>query len=158
MQRILVTFLALAMPLAVHSQVSSYRGHGFAFFSFDASQNSAADRLAVGAGGEGFVFRGLAVGADLAYLFPREAPGAGIGLLSANPAYHFVNRDKPGKWVPFVTAGYGLAFRSDSINLFNYGGGITYWFASRAGLRVEVRDNRNSDSSLFLIRVGVSFR
>jgi len=158
MQRILVTVLVLAMPLAVRSQDRGYSGHAFVNFSLNASKDSFADMLAVGGGGEGFLYRGLAVGADVAYLFPREAPGDGIGLLSANPAYHFVNRDNPGKWVPFVTGGYSLAFRLGTANLFNYGGGITYWFASRAGLRVEVRDHRNSELSMFLIRVGISFR
>jgi hypothetical protein len=64
----------------------------------------------------------------------------GFGLLSLNVSYHFANRSNPARVVPFVTAGYGLAFRSGTENLFNWRGGMTYWFGRRVGLRVELRD------------------
>lgn len=66
--------------------------------------------LTIGGGGEGLLYKGLGVNADLGYRFSREEFSSGIGLASLNGCYHFVNRAKPAKLVPFVTAGYAIAF------------------------------------------------
>lgn len=158
MPRIYAFLLALAASAALFAQEQGSRSQGFMYFSFNTSRNSAASILAVGGGGEGFLYRGLAAGADLGYVFPRHEPGCGIGLLSVNPAYHFTNRERSRKLVPFVTGGYGLGFRSGSVNLVNYGGGLTYWLSSRAGLRFEVRDYRDRCCSLLLFRAGIAWR
>lgn len=145
---------------AFSATAQSYNGHGYAFFGLDAPHSgSLSDLLSVGGGGEGFVWRGLAAGGDLAYVGPRQGYGEGIGLLSANGSYHFVDRSQPGRVVPFVTGGYGLAFRSGTLNLWNIGGGMTWWFSRHAGLRAEVRSfhwkGERFDTSL---RFGVAFK
>ena len=57
---------------------------------------------------------------------------------------------RTGKVIPYVTAGYSMLFDSlddslnDRLNAFNVGGGVNYWFARRAGLRLELRDHIHS--------------
>ena len=117
-----------------------YNGHGYAFASVEAPNGGTlTNMLSAGGGGEGFVWKGLAAGGELSYLFPREYPSEGVGMFSVNAAYHFVNRDRPGKLVPFVTAGYTLGFRTGTANMVNWGGGVTWWMFRRVGLRTEVR-------------------
>lgn len=62
---------------------------------------------------------------------------------------------------PFVTAGYTLFFRSGHANLWNFGGGLNYWFASRLGLKVELRDHiwpENGATHYWGVRIGLNFR
>ena len=90
-------------------------------------------------------------------LAPFRASGDGIGVFSANGAYHF-QRPK-SKLVPFVTGGYSLAFRSFTSSGGNFGGGVQYWMKDHLGLRFEVRDHVFSSDSphFFQFRVGLSF-
>jgi hypothetical protein len=109
-------------------------GQGYLFFG-----PGNARALHLGGGGEGLVYKGLGLGGELGYAFPRGAFGGGIGLLSANASYHF-NVRSHWKIHPFVTGGYTLAVRSGTANLVNLGGGLTYWMSDRVGLRVEYRE------------------
>lgn len=134
--RISLLLAAAALPAAAQR----YNGHGYFYYGLDApNSGNLAQLMSTGGGAEGFLWKGLAAGAELGYLFPRTEPGNGIGLFNVNGAWHFVNRDHPRKFVPFVTAGYTLGFRNGTANLFNWGGGATYWFSRHAGLRTEVR-------------------
>jgi hypothetical protein len=72
-------------------------------------------------------------------MYPSGGFTYGIGILSVNGGYHF-NRARQSKLSPFVTAGYSLAFREGHENLFNFGGGVTWWVASHIGIRAEFRD------------------
>ena len=82
--------------------------------------------------------QGLRGSFELGYLAPVAGPDYGIGVLSLNAAYHF---PRAGKWSPFVTGGYSLAFRSETANLLNLGGGVDYWRNASSGLRLELRDH-----------------
>ena len=140
-------------------QPQPFRGYGYAYFLVGGSCCDFGNLLGFGAGGDALIYKGLGASIDLGYVFPRQDPGCGIGLLTLNPSYHFVNRTKPRKVMPFVTAGYALAFRSETANVFNYGGGITWWFSRKTGLRLEARDYRDaSGGSLFVIRTSVAIR
>jgi len=114
-----------------------------------------------GGGGEYLIGGIFGVGAEVSYLAPTEAWGEGIGVFSANGSYHF---RKSGKLVPYVTAGYSLLFDDldDTLNAFNVGGGVNYWFARRAGLRLELRDHIHSTDDVTLhwwgFRFGITFR
>lgn len=142
------------VPLAAHTTA----GHGYALFSFDAG-DAQDSLLSLGAGGEGYLCRGLAAGAELAYLFPARCFRCGVGLLSLNPSYHFTSRRHSQKIVPFVTAGYTLGFREGTANLFNWGGGATFWFKESLGLRLEYREHRFRDERFYnTIRVALAFR
>ncbi|WP_321475782.1 hypothetical protein [uncultured Paludibaculum sp.] len=139
MRAALRTILLLAVAL-LPAAAQRYNGHGYFYYGLDApSGGNLAQVMSTGVGGEAFVWKGLAAGAELGYLFPRTEPGIGVGLFNANGAWHLVNRDHPGKFVPFVTAGYTLGFRGGHANLLNWGGGATYWFSRHAGLRTEIR-------------------
>ncbi len=143
----------------VASQTQPFRGYGYAYFLVGADCCGFASTLGMGAGGDALAYKGLGASIDLGYVFPRRNLGCGIGLLSLNPSYHFINRRKPAKVMPFITAGYGLAFRSTSANTWNYGGGVTWWFKPKTGLRLEVRDYRAPGGGyLVVVRTGIAFR
>ncbi len=64
----------------------------------------------------------------------------GFATLSINGSFH-TSRGRGGRIDPFLTAGYTLAVEEGSANLFNFGGGMNYWFHRRLGLRLEIRDH-----------------
>jgi len=115
----------------------SYNGNSYVYYSPVCIERDCMP-LGVGAGAEGFLWRGLTLGVDLGY-HHLTGEGVGFGLLSVNGGYHFADRKKPVKFDPFVTAGYGLAFRQGAVNLVNYGGGVNWWFKPRIGAHVEFR-------------------
>ncbi len=156
----LLFLFAVAAPGVVRAADNRYSGDGFVFFSVDRPRGaSIAELLTVGGGGEGLLYKGLGINADLGYQFPRTEFSSGIGLASLNGCYHFVNREEPAKLVPFATAGYALAFRGGHANLFNYGGGINYWFTQHVGFRGEIRDYRAQRGQWALaFRFGLAFR
>jgi hypothetical protein len=130
---------------------------GYANFGGSSSAGDFTNLLAMGGGGEGFVYRSIAVGGDAAYLFPARRFLGGLGLVSANGSYHFTGLGD-GRLAPFVTGGYSLAFREGAVNMANFGGGVTYWFRPGLGVRFEVRDHHHSDFSIVTFRIGLSFR
>ena len=157
MKTIILAMLAASAVLAQDAP-KTYNGHGYGYFGVGTTDGNNAT-LAYGAGGEGFLWKGLALGADVGYMHPARLAGAGFGLLSVNPSYHFVNRHNPGRVVPFVTAGYSLGFRNGVANFWNWGGGATVWMTDRLGLRLEVRDVRDHQYRFNTsFRVGLSFR
>ncbi len=112
-----------------------------------------------GAGAEWFLHRGLTAGGELGYLAPESAVTSGFGVLSVNPAYHFVTK-RTSKVVPFVTGGYSLGFRSGHINMANFGGGVSWWIGQRHGIRFEFRDHYSwvGDTHFPTFRVAWTFR
>ena len=161
MRKPLVVCLVSLTLLGASTQASAQNGSwsGYGYFGAHSSPGNFGDLLSVGVGADAFLYRGLAVGADLGYMFPRTSGGNGIGLLSVNPSYHFTNKDRTNRFVPFVTGGYGLAFRSGTANLANFGAGATFWFVNRAGFRFEVRNYRNTtDSFTTQFRFALAFR
>jgi hypothetical protein len=157
---ILAAVLAVAAGGVAWAGGNRYSGDGYVFFSVDRPRGgSLADLLTFGAGGEGLLYKGLGVNADIGYQFARRSFTNGVGLASINGCYHFVNRAKPAKLVPFVTAGYAIIFRTGHANLFNYGGGINYWFTSHAAFRAELRDYRARYGDYAVaFRFGLAFR
>jgi hypothetical protein len=155
------TFLLALAPMAAPAADSEepYRDDGSLFYGPGRAPGGGSLQQ-IGVGGEGFLYRGLGVGADIGYQFPSEGFSYGIGLLSVNGSYH-LNRTRHAKLSPFVTGGYTLAFRGGHANLANFGGGVTWWMADHAGLRLEFRDYIwtccNSEHSPSVL-VGISFR
>lgn len=150
-----------AMTPAIGQNTTKYNGHGYAVVGLGAPEGAKlADLISFGAGGEGFLWKGLTLGTDLNYVVPRQATDEGIGMWNLMTGWHFTNRTREQKVIPFFTGGYSLAFRSSTLSLFNYGGGINYWFRPRVGLRVEVRDYRHNEYGRFNteLRFGVLFR
>ena len=134
------------------------RPQGYTFFGVSSAAGELPGLLNLGGGGEGFIHKGLAAGGDITYLFPNTSFGNGIGIASGNLSYHFQGLDSNRRWIPFVTGGYSLGFRSGTTGLVNYGGGVTYWFRPRWGARLEVRNHQNPGVSVVAFRFGLSFR
>ena len=113
----------------------------------------------VGGGGEARVYKGLGVGGELGFLFPRQEFLYGAGLLSVNTLYRW-NTGTHWKVQPFVTGGYSLLFRGFAENRLNFGGGLTYWMSERAGLRVEYRQYEavRYRDSIRELRLGLALR
>ncbi len=164
MRVLTLSFLALALAPGLAAQgdsPSSYaptRGQGYTYFAPTHAGSDIGGAMSLGAGGEGFLSKGVAVGGDAGYLFKAGRLGNGIGLASANVSYHFQDLDPDGRWVPFVSGGYTLAFRSGVGHLVNYGGGLTYWFRPHWGVRAEFRNHQNGSFSMPSFRLGFSFR
>ncbi len=150
------SLIAIGMAATACSQ-ESYRGQGYFQYGIGRAPGGG-NAQQIGGGGDVFVYKGLAAGGELGYLYTSEAFTYGVGLFSANGSYYF-NRKASARFSPFVSAGYSLAFRSSSENLYNFGGGVTWWMARHVGLRFEFRDYvwpQSEHSPLF--RVGISFR
>jgi hypothetical protein len=152
--------LTVSLPVAALAQSPSERrawGYAFAGIGGNTGFNSGA-RFTAGGGGEALFYRGLGIGGELGYLSSNNEFGNGIGIGSANLAYHFNHN---GKVAPFVTGGASVGFAGGgSIGGGNVGGGIQYWPKEHVGMRFEVRDHVfSSDSPHFItFRVGVTFR
>jgi hypothetical protein len=148
--------LGVALPVLAGNENSEIQGYGY-FGVMGADRSNFGKLLQPGLGADVFLYKGLAANVDASYVgYHSDFAADGIGLVSTNGAYHF---RKSGKFSPFVTGGYSLAFRSGTSNMGNYGGGFNYWFASRVGLRVEARDYRDANGyHVSGIRFGVTFR
>lgn len=114
----------------------------------------------VGGGVEQLLDHGIGAGAELGAVIPgRDVAHNSVGIFSANGYYHF-QRDR--KLDPFATAGYSLLFRNFTANMFNYGGGLNYWFQDNLGLRLEFRDHVRSGvtpaAHYWGIGIGLTFR
>jgi hypothetical protein len=154
-----ITFLmcaGVALPLLAQNDEGRVQGYGY-FGLFGADYTTFGKLLNPGVGADVLVYKGLAASADIGYVgFYNDFASSGFGLFSPNASYLFF---RTRRVVPFVTAGYSLIFRDGTSNLGNYGGGMTYWFRHRVGLRVEGRDNRDLRGYHFSrVRFGVSFR
>lgn len=138
--RMVGTFLLALIPMAAPAADSqeSYRGQGYLFYGPGRAPGGGTMQQ-IGGGGEGFLYKGLGVGAELGYLFPAGGFTYGVGLLSVDGSYH-MNRSRHARLSPFVTGGYSLAFRGGHANLANFGGGVTWWIAEHIGIRLEFRD------------------
>ena len=156
----LVSFLVLVAGAAPAQTASEPRAWGYGFGAIGGTSGGSIATLHVGGGGEGLVYKGLGLGAEVGYLFPFENLGDGIGILSTDVSYHFVKPRANRKLVPFVTGGFSLAFRSGASGGGNFGGGVQYWLRPRLGLRFEFRDQVFSSdfAHLYGFRVGLSFR
>jgi hypothetical protein len=151
----------LLFTTAVSAQRYSGSGHVFYAPGVSTDGNYSNATQTVGVGGEALVYKGVGVGGDVGFSWPGRHFRSGIGIASLNGSYHFVDRDRPRRTVPFLTAGYGALFRSDYENAFNFGGGITHWFGDHTGVRLEFRDHIMTsyrDVHFITFRIGFAFR
>ena len=160
---ILIAFSLLLFPLGLKAQEGEPpRGTANLFFggggAFTRGERSGV--LQFGGGGEGRIYKGLGVGAEIGYLHPTASFTDGFGLLSTNGSYRFWTNSSSQKLVPFVTGGYSLCFRSGTANLANFAGGVDYWLRPNVALRLEARDhiwpgNGSPTAHFLMFRVGV---
>lgn len=156
MKRLKILLIGLAVPLLAQQETPRVQGYGY-FGVLGAEGTTFGKLLNPGLGADLFVLRGLAASTDIGYVgYYNNFKSDGFGLFSPNVSYHFF---ASSTFVPFVTGGYTLAFRSGTANLGNYGGGMTYWFRKRVGLRAELRDYRDASGFHFTgTQFGISFR
>jgi hypothetical protein len=154
----LFVFLCLGC-LTAQAQGNSYgylvAGPG----GISSSYGGSGTTLHIAGGGEGVFGNGAGLAGEVGYLFPTQQADAGLGIFSINGSYHFLKASEKVK--PFLTGGYSGFFRGGYANGVNVGGGVTYWFKSRVGLRVEVRDNNLAEDggvNFINVRFGITFR
>ncbi len=162
MRQILLPCLLASLPAVAFAQ----RSHGYLFVAPGAvsarflSTRGSTATLHLGAGGEGILGKGIGIGLELGALLPSENIEGAVAIFSANGYYHFLHEHQ--KADPFVTAGYTLGYRGATANLFNFGGGLNYWFISRLGAKVELRDHvwkpDNATVHAWGVRLGLAFR
>ena len=162
MKRVLIAaaFALMLAPASAFAQKGEMpKGWGYGFGAIGGTSGAFGKTMVhVGGGGERLFYKGLGAGGEIGYLTTTSSAGDGIGVASANVAYHFA---RPGqKLVPFVTGGFSVLFRSGASAGGNIGGGVQYWMKDRLALRLEFRDHIvSSDSPHFYgFRVGLAFR
>jgi len=143
---------------------SLYRGSGYAYFTTGACQHGYV--IAGGGGGaEAFLWKGLTIGVEGGYqTFVNDKP---YGDLYLPIGYHFrrsaVAADAT-KWDPFFSfAPLGLYANTNRYNSIggagHLGGGATYWFHPRIGLRTEFRTHVLYGPEITAqVRLGLTFR
>ncbi len=137
--------LAAAGPLSAQT----VGGQGFAVVGPGTVSDGGGTTLHMAGGGEALVKRlGLGALFEVGFLGPSDYLSEGIGVLSINGVYHIrVSGPERGAGVsPFVTGGYSLFFREGHLNMWNVGGGVDWWFRSKVGLRIELRDQLRHES------------
>ena len=163
--------LLLALSLSALAQTSnSSRGQGYLFFApgvargnsrLPSTEPGKTTRAAVhiGGGGEGFVYKGLGLGAEIGAVGPWSEFSEAFGLGSANLSYHFLPGASERKLEPFVSVGYTLFFRAGVTHGVNAGVGINRWLNKHVALRFEVRDNvEGGHGHLIGFRIGVTLK
>jgi hypothetical protein len=110
------------------------------------------NQFQIGGGADAFVFNGVSIGGE----FSHATGQAGFNLFSANGNFHFLTRDKFGRFDPFAGGGYSRFFASGvGANAANFGGGLNYWLSDGFGLRFDLRDHVNGNGSFVGLRGGV---
>jgi hypothetical protein len=168
--KILVGISLFVLPVALAAQQpNGFRKQGYVFFA-PGKGNIAPGRstLQIGAGGEGFIYKGLAIGAELGPVGPLSSERMGsytlgwfddvVGVGSVNFSYHVLAPTPDRKLEPFFTAGYTMFFRAGISHGTNVGGGVNVWVNRNVALRFEVRNQAASYRWNLGARFGVTFR
>jgi len=169
MQRLIATIALLLMAPALTPAQNAeprYGGQGYLVFGCGTGTGVYAPPLIgqVGGGGEGFLYKGLGVGAEAGLVF---STGGDAVTASGDLSYHFGRHARRGKLDPFVLGGLSFVGPAEKGGgrgspALNFGGGATVWLADHAGLRLEFRDLAGaafwSFDHYLSWRVGVTFR
>ena len=181
-RRIGTVALLLIMPTFALAQDAEphYRGQGYGFIGLGTGTgyacyvpvtNARPSCLPffqqVGFGGEGFLYKGLGVGAEAAYVSWGSADYWKAWIGSADFSYHFGRHAKPRGFDPFVLGGFSVVGPTHAGNgrgapAGNFGGGANFWLTRHAALRFEFRDvvgaNFWAYDHYLSFRIGMTFR
>jgi len=164
-----VVFFLLTPTMTLGQNVDPrYAAQGYLVFGLGPGTKVSTHPLVwqVGGGGEGFLYKGLGIGAEAGYVYwSRSIWPVKAVTASADLSYHFGRRARRGNLDPFVLWGgsiVGPAGGGRGEPAVNFGGGTNVWLGKHAGLRLEFRDIAgasywNFDEYLSW-RVGVTFR
>ena len=164
--------LLIALSLSAMAQTSNgSRGQGYLFFAPGvaihnrrlpppAPGQTTRATVHIGGGGEGFVYKGLGVGAELGAVGPWSGfEDEAFGVGSVNLSYHFPPSGKERKLEPFVSLGYTLFFRAGVTHGGHAGFGLNRWLNKNVALRFEIRDDvEGGHGHLLGFRIGVTLR
>jgi len=161
-------FFSLSLSVAAQEPNRS-RGQGYVFFAPGIGNlGPGKATLQIGAGGEGFIYKGFGIGAEIGPVGPWSAVHYGqyslgwidnvVGLGSANLSYHLLPGTTDHALEPFVTAGYSMFFRAGISQGSNFGGGVNVWLSKDIAMRFEVRDHESWWRRNVGFRLGVTFR
>lgn len=142
-------FFGLAQLGSAQALGHPYWGEGYAFFG---RRNTTPGTSIGGAGGEVFIYRGLAAGGDVGTTIGN--PDDRITISSADVSYHFFCCRARRKVEPF--AGGGFSYLAGDINTHgivysyssedrtgpNFSQGLIVWATKHFGVRFEVREYR----------------
>lgn len=145
-----------------------YAGQGYMVFGFGTGTDVFVHPFLwqVGGGGEGFLYKGLGVGAEAGIVVWGPWLGS-AATASGDLSYHFGRHAHRGRVDPFVLGGLSFVGPDEKGGgrgspALNFGGGATFWLADHAGLRLEFRDIAGaafwSFDHYLSWRVGVTFR
>jgi hypothetical protein len=170
--------LLLAVPMFASARNANHqsRGQGYVFFGLGTGTQCGGWGQfrpgycphpvfnQAGGGGEGFLYKGLAFGAELGYASCLVSYNSWIA--SADFSYHLRRRTAHGV-DPFVLGGPSLLAptplgQGRVATAGNFGGGANLWLAKHAALRVEFRDVVSANfwpySNYLSFRIGMTFR
>jgi hypothetical protein len=172
MKRLIATvglLLVVSMLASAQNTDHEYRGQGYLFFGLGITPRPSCLGCGVikhiGFGGEGFLYKGFGVGAEVGYA--HWGPDAWIG--SGDMSYHFRRSAARRRVDPFVligVTGYFPTSEGRGAPAGNFGGGVNLWLREHAAMRLEVRDHVNPlyanngwlGIHYISFRVGVTFR
>ncbi len=146
------TRTAAANPHGHHGQGNLFLAPG-AYAGYSETVST----MHVGGGGEAFLYKGLAAGAEMGGIWALRGSDL-LAVFSADGSYHF---SRSRKISPFVTCGYSRIWGDGSANMINFGGGINWWLGESKGIRLEFRDHVYAESShrqVVEFRIGFAFR
>ncbi len=162
MKRTILALTLFSIPAWPQAETSvktfKYNGNGYTFFSAGTCLHGYAN-VGVGGGGEAFIWRGLTIGGEIGYFRFTAYRNTGYGIATLNPGYHFVDREKPAKWDPYVSVsvmGRGFATRPGLTGRLN--GGVNYWFKEKIGLQTGAQFQAIDREALVMFRIGLTFR
>lgn len=153
---IALAFFAISGSASAQSPDRS-KGQGYVFFApavGNINRGYGDVNIHAGFGGEGFVYKGLGLGAEIGGVGKSYV----IGLGSANFSYHLFPRTKDRNLEPFVTAGYSMFFRAGTFHGYNAGGGINVWLNKALAMRFEIRNQHSHYYEAVSFRIGLTFR
>jgi hypothetical protein len=143
--------MSLMVPALVSAQNKDhqFRGQGYVIFGLGASSTYHHAVAQLSLGGEGFLYKGLGLGAEVGYAwwggFYNKAYVGSVDM-----SYHFRRRTPRRGVDPFVLGGFTLyapTMHGDrGTAAGNCGGGVNLWVIAHAALRLEVRDHINGTS------------
>ena len=156
MKRIIALIVSLFMGSAfamAQDTDHSPRGLGYVFAGGGLAGGIHGMGLTTGFGGEGYINKGLALGAELGAAGVLADFNKLTGVGSADASYHFFHSKIRGNAAPFITGGYsnyfghtvdfgGTSFGNHKALMtqgFNVGGGVDVFAMKHLGVRLEVR-------------------
>lgn len=172
MKKLIVTAaLLFAGPMLASAQNADhpYRGQGYLVFGVGSGTGAPSNAVfkQVGGGGEGFLYKGFGVGAEVEYASGGNYEFSKAWIGSADLSYHFDRHAAPGKVDPFVLGGFSVVGPTQKGNgrgspAGNFGGGANLWLAKHAALRLEFRDVVGANfwpyDHVLSFRIGLTFR